>query len=122
MYLMIPFLRRVLDVPRQFVLPLIMVFCVVGVFASSNRMFDVWIMLGFGLLGFLMERGGLPLGPFVIGFILAPIAESRLRQGLMMTDGSYSPLFTQPLTLSLMVLSVILLFWPFIRGMRRPRA
>jgi putative tricarboxylic transport membrane protein len=122
MYLMIPFLRRVLDVPRQFVLPLIMVFCVVGVFASSNRMFDVWIMLGFGLLGFLMERGGLPLGPFVIGFILAPIAESRLRQGLMMTDGDYSPLFTQPLTLSLMVLSVILLFWPFIRGMRRPRA
>ena len=66
MYLMIPFLRRVLDVPRQFVLPLIMVFCVVGVFASSNRMFDVWIMLGFGVLGFLMERGGLPLGPFVI--------------------------------------------------------
>jgi putative tricarboxylic transport membrane protein len=103
------------------VLPLIMVFCVVGVFASSNRMFDVWIMLGFGLLGFLMERGGLPLGPFVIGFILAPIAESRLRQGLMMTDGDYSPLFTQPLTLSLMMLSVILLFWPFIRGMRRPR-
>jgi putative tricarboxylic transport membrane protein len=121
MYLMIPFLRRVLDVPRQFVLPLIMVFCVVGVFASSNRMFDVWIMLGFGVLGFLMERGGLPLGPFVIGFILAPIAESRLRQGLMMTDGDYSPLVTQPLTLSLMLLSVALLVWPFIRSYRQAR-
>ena len=121
MYLMIPFLRRVLDVPRHFVLPLIMVFCVVGVFASSNRMFDVWIMLGFGVLGFLMERGGLPLGPFVIGFILAPIAESRLRQGLMMTDGSYLPLVTQPMTLSLLVLSVLLLFWPFIRSWRLSR-
>lgn len=121
MYLMIPFLRRVLDVPRQFVLPLIMVFCVVGVFASSNRMFDVWIMLGFGVLGFLMERGGLPLGPFVIGFILAPIAESRLRQGLMMTDGSYLPLVTQPLTLSLMVLAVLLLFWPLLRSVWRSR-
>ncbi len=116
MYLMIPFLRRVLDVPRQFVLPLIMVFCVVGVFASSNRMFDVWIMLGFGVLGFLMERGGLPLGPFVIGFILAPIAESRLRQGLMMTDGSYLPLVTQPLTLSLLIVSGLLLFWPMLRS------
>ena len=121
MYLMIPFLRRVLDVPRQFVLPLIMVFCVVGVFASSNRMFDVWIMLGFGVLGFLMERGGLPLGPFVIGFILAPIAESRLRQGLMMTDGSYLPLVTQPLTLSLLIVSGVLLFWPMLRGYRLAR-
>ncbi len=121
MYLMIPFLRRVLDVPRHFVLPLIMVFCVVGVFASSNRMFDVWIMLGFGVLGFLMERGGLPLGPFVIGFILAPIAESRLRQGLMMTDGSFMPLVTQPLTLGLLLLSVLLLFWPFIRSWRMSR-
>ena len=116
MYLMIPLLRRVLDVPRQFVLPLIMVFCVVGVFASSNRMFDVWIMLGFGVLGFLMERGGLPLGPFVIGFILAPIAESRLRQGLMMTDGSYLPLVTQPLTLSLLIVSGLLVFWPMLRS------
>lgn len=121
MYLLIPFLRRVLDVPRHFVLPLIMVFCVVGVFASSNRMFDVWIMLGFGVLGFLMERGGLPLGPFVIGFILAPIAESRLRQGLMMTDGSYMPLFTQPLTLTLLIVSAFLLFWPFIRSWRMAR-
>jgi len=121
MLVMIPFLRRVLDVPRQFVLPLIMVFCVVGVFASSNRMFDVWIMLGFGVLGFLMERGGLPLGPFVIGFILAPIAESRLRQGLMMTDGSYLPLVTQPLTFSLMLLAVLLLFWPLIRSWRLSR-
>lgn len=119
MVLLMPFLRRVLDVPRHFVLPLILVFCVVGVFASSNRMFDVWIMLGFGVLGFLMERGGLPLGPFVIGFILAPIAESRLRQGLMMTDGSYLPLFTQPLTLSLLILSVLLLIWPFIRNHQR---
>jgi len=121
MLLMIPFLRRVLDVPRHIVLPLILVFCVVGVFASSNRMFDVWIMLGFGVLGFLMERGGLPLGPFVIGFILAPIAESRLRQGLMMTDGSYMPLFTQPLTLTLLIVSVVLLVWPFVRNHRRAR-
>ena len=84
-------------------------------------MFDVWIMLGFGVLGFLMERGGLPLGPFVIGFILAPIAESRLRQGLMMTDGSYLPLVTQPLTLSLLIVSGVLLFWPMLRGYRLAR-
>ena len=121
MYLMIPLLKRVLDVPRHIVMPLILVFCIVGVYSSSNRMFDVWIMLGFGVLGFLMERGGLPLGPFVIGFILAPIAEARLRQGLMMTDGDYSPLVTQPLTASLLLVSVVLLFWPAIRGWSQRR-
>jgi putative tricarboxylic transport membrane protein len=47
---------------------------------------------------------------------LAPIAESRLRQGLMMTDGSYMPLVTQPLTLSLLIVSALLLFWPILRG------
>ena len=52
---------------------------------------------------------------------LAPIAESRLRQGLMMADGSFMPLVTQPLTLSLLVLSVLLLFWPFFRSWRMSR-
>jgi putative tricarboxylic transport membrane protein len=119
MYLMIPALRRVLDVPKHIVMPVILVFCIVGVFASGNRMFDVWVMLGFGVLGFMMERGGLPLGPFVIGFILAPIAESKLRQGLMMTDGDYSPLFTQPLPLSMILISIALLFLPLWSGRRR---
>jgi putative tricarboxylic transport membrane protein len=121
MYLLIPLLRRVLDVPKHIVMPVILVFCVVGVFASSNRMFDVWIMLGFGVFGFLMERGGLPLGPFVIGFILAPIAEAKLRQGLMMTAGDYSPLYTQPLPLALILVSVALLFLP-LWGRRRAGA
>lgn len=122
MYLLIPILRRVLDVPKHIVMPLILVFCIVGVFASGNRMFDVWVMLGFGVLGFAMERGGLPLGPFVIGFILAPIAESKLRQGLMMTDGDYSPLYTHPLPLALILISVALLFMPLWSTRRRAAA
>jgi putative tricarboxylic transport membrane protein len=70
-------------------------------------------MLAFGVLGFGMERAGFPLGPFVIGFILAPLAESKFRSGLMMTDGDVTPLFTQPLSLSFLVISLGLLLWPF---------
>jgi putative tricarboxylic transport membrane protein len=113
MKVLTPLLRRVLEVPKHYVLPIILVFCVVGVFASNSRMFEVYVMLAFGVLGFGMERAGFPLGPFVIGFILAPLAESKFRSGLMMTGGDVAPLFTQPLSLSFLVISLCLLLWPF---------
>lgn len=113
MKVLTPLLRRVLEVPKHYVLPIILVFCVVGVFASNSRMFEVYVMLAFGVLGFGMERAGFPLGPFVIGFILAPLAESKFRSGLMMTDGDVMPLFTQPLSLSFLLISLGLLLWPF---------
>ena len=119
MKLLTPLLRRLLDVPKHFVLPAILVFCVVGVFASNSRMFEVYAMLGFGVLGFGMERAGLPLGPFVIGFILAPLAESKFRSGLMMTGGDVTPLFTEPLSLGLLIVSLGLLVWPFVSARRR---
>ena len=119
MKLLTPLLRRLLDVPKHLVLPAILVFCVVGVFASNSRMFEVYAMLAFGVLGFGMERAGLPLGPFVIGFILAPLAESKFRSGLMMTGGDVMPLFTEPLSLGLMLVSAGLLVWPFVSARRR---
>jgi putative tricarboxylic transport membrane protein len=64
-------LVRLMYVPRVFLLPLILVFCVIGSYAFANRWFDVWVMLGFGVLGFAMDRLKIPLAPFVIGFVLA---------------------------------------------------
>ncbi|GAB5375531.1 MAG: hypothetical protein AcusKO_19930 [Acuticoccus sp.] len=87
---------RVMYVPRTFLLPVILVFCIIGAFALDNTMFDVWVMLGFGVVGFAMEKAGFPLGPFVIGFVLAPLMEEKLRSGLMMTAGSIEPIFTRP--------------------------
>jgi putative tricarboxylic transport membrane protein len=122
MVVLTPMLRRLLDVPKHYVFTTVLVFCVVGVFASNSRLFEVWVMLGFGVLGFGMERAGLPLGPFVLGFILAPLAEAKLRSGLMMTAGDITPLFTNPLSLGLLLVSVLLLVWPFAAGfLRRAR-
>ncbi len=115
----VPLLRRLLDIPRYHILPIVLVFCVVGVFASNSRVAEVVFMLAFGGLGFLMERAGMPLGPFVIGFILAPLAEAKLRSGLMMSAGDYSPLVTQPLSAILLGVSVVLLFWPMWHARRK---
>jgi putative tricarboxylic transport membrane protein len=119
MMVSIPLLRRVVDIPKSFVVALVLVFCVVGVFGYNNRWFEVGVMLVFGLIGFAMERGGFPLGPFVIGFILGPIAEAKLRSGLMVTGGDITPLFTRPLSAALLIVSAALLLWPFLARRRR---
>jgi putative tricarboxylic transport membrane protein len=107
--------------PKSFLLPVIMVFCVVGSFALDNTMFDVWVMLAFGLVGFFLERAKIPLGPFVIGFVLAPLAEAKLRTGLMMTAGSITPMFTRPLSLLFLLIAVVMLIWPLYGEWRRNR-
>jgi putative tricarboxylic transport membrane protein len=104
-------LSRLMFMPRAYVLPVVMVFCVIGSFALNNTMFDVWVMLTFGVIGFWMERARIPLGPFVIGFVLAPLGEAKLRSGLMMTDGGVGPIFTRPLSLLFIVVAIILLAW-----------
>ena len=95
----VTWLARLTETPRAFLIPIVLTFSVTGSYALSNRMFDVWVMLGFGLIGFFMERKKLPLAPFVLGFVLAPIAEEHLCEGLMQTGGSYLPLLTRPISL-----------------------
>ncbi|MCM8531039.1 MAG: hypothetical protein NE330_07765, partial [Lentisphaeraceae bacterium] len=85
----------------------------------STRMFDVWTMLAFGGLGYVFERMKIPLAPFVIGFILAPIAEQNLMAGLMSSDGSFMPILTRPVSCIFMVSSIILLAFPIIKKARK---
>ena len=105
--------------PKSFVLPIVMMFCVIGAYALNNTMFDVWVMLGFGVIGYLIERAGIPLGPFVIGFVLAPLAEEKLRSGLMMTAGDFSPIVTRPFPLAFTIIAIGLLLWPILSERRR---
>lgn len=111
-------LARLASIPRSLLMPVILVFCIVGSFALSTRMFDVWTMLVFGLIGFGFERSKIPLAPFVIGFILAPIAEENLQRGLMASGGSFLPLFQNPVSLGLVIASVVLLAIPLYRKLR----
>jgi putative tricarboxylic transport membrane protein len=112
---------RVIAVPKGILLPIITLCCIVGVYSLNNTMFDVWTMLAFGVLGFFMERGGFALGPFVIGYVLAPIAESSLREGLMITDGKILPLFTDPLSAIMLAIAAFMLVWQIRSEYKRRR-
>ena len=115
-------LARVVMVPRPYLLPVILCFCVIGSFALSNRIFDVWVMLGFGLLGFLLESYRIPLAPFIIGFVLGPIAETNLSLGLQASDGSFWPIVTQPISLVFIAVAIGMLFTPLLGRFRRRKA
>lgn len=79
MILSIPILRRVVSVPRYLLVPMVLLLCTLGVIATNNRVSDTGVMFAFGLLGLVMSWFRFPLAPFVIGFILGPLAEERLR-------------------------------------------
>jgi len=111
-------LAKLVTVSRAALIPVILVFCVVGSFALDNRWFDVAVMLTFGLIGFGLEWLKIPLAPLVIGFVLAPVAEKHLGAGLQLSAGSYWPLVTRSISLMFFLIAVALLFWPMIKRNR----
>jgi putative tricarboxylic transport membrane protein len=113
-------IAKLVEVPKSLLIPVILVFCIIGTFALNNRFFDVWIMFGFGLFGFLLEKLKVPLGPFIIGLVLSPFAEVNLRSGLMASGGSLLPLITRPISLFFVIISMLTLGWTLHRAFNIP--
>lgn len=114
------YLAKLVEIPRPYLMPIVLVFCVVGSYALSGRMFDVWVMLAFGVVGFALEAVSIPLAPFVIGFVLAPIAELNLGKALDSSGGNPLPIVTRPVSAVFFFVSVALFLVPVIQRFRRP--
>jgi len=106
---------KVLDVPKKFLTPTILVLCVIGSYALNNNFFDVWVMLISGIIGYFMQRYGFPASPVILALILGPMAESNLRRALVMSEGSYGIFFTRPIACTLIILAILTLFTPLFR-------
>ncbi|MCG7600132.1 tripartite tricarboxylate transporter permease [Halomonas sp. McH1-25] len=100
---------KLLNIPYSALGPIIVMCCIVGTYSVRNSMFDVWLMLGFGVLGFLLEKLKFPLVSIILGLVLGPIAESELRRTLSMSQGDLSILFTRPISATLIIISLLLL-------------
>lgn len=111
-------IARIITIPAHYLVPVVFVLCVIGSFSVGNRLFDVWVMLGFGLLGYVLDRARVPLGPFVIGFVLAGPFEAELRTALQLSDGSLGAIVNHPIALGFVILAVVMLVMPFLRGGR----
>ena len=91
-------LTQVLRVPQHFIVPIIFVLCAVGSFAIAGRLFDVYVMLVFGLIGYGLRHFGYPMAPLVLGIVLGDLLEKNLRRALLLSDGDLTPFFTRPIS------------------------
>lgn len=114
-WLAAPVMTRVLRLPEPVLLTIVLVLSVVGAYGASGRMFDVWLSLGFGVVGFLFRVTNIPVAPIVIGMVLGPIFETNLRQGLLLTDGSFLAFFgpDRPIATLLAGLTLVILVMAF---------
>lgn len=109
---------RLINIPKQFLWPVILLLCVIGAIALRGNLFDAWIMLGAGAFGYILRLRGYPLAPMVLGLILAPIAEVNLRRSLDLSGGSMEIFLNSPIALVILSLSVLTVLLPAIRSVR----
>ena len=102
-------IARLSALPQKVLMPGVSICCIWGAYALNGQMVDVLVMLIFGVIGWRMEQARVPLAAFVIGFVLAPVAEEKLCAGLMASGGSYAPLITRPLSLLMLMGAALLL-------------
>ena len=100
---------NVLRIPYAYLYPLIIMFCIIGVYAVNNSIVDVWIMLIMGVIGYFLRKFQLDPAPLVLGLVIAPVFEMSLRQSLIMSDGNYFIFLQRPVALTLMVIATGLL-------------
>lgn len=104
---LVGFWARISTIPYKYLAPTILGICIVGAYSPRNTMFDVWVALGAGVLGYLMRKNGWPLAPMILGFILGPMFEQALRQSLSM--GGPTIFFTRYITVGFLLLSILAL-------------
>jgi putative tricarboxylic transport membrane protein len=99
----------VLRIPYAYLYPLIIMFCILGVYEVNHSVVDVWIMLIMGILGYALRKFDFDPAPLVLGLVISPILEQSLRQSLIMSNGNYFIFFSRPISLGLMMVSISLL-------------
>jgi putative tricarboxylic transport membrane protein len=113
-------LVQVLRVPQHLIVPIIFVLCAVGSFAIAGRLFDVYVMLAFGLIGFFLRHFGYPMAPLVLGIVLGDLMEKNLRRALILSDGDLSPFFTRPIAGTVAAMIFATIAWKLWSLYRRP--
>src|SRR4051812_39271776 len=99
----------VLRIPYAYLYPLIIMFCIIGVYETNNSIVDVWIMLIMGVVGYALRKFEFDPAPLVLGLVIAPILEQSLRQSLIMSNGNYFIFFQRPISAGLLIASILLL-------------
>ena len=110
---------KLLRVPKNYLLPVIMVLCMVGAFALNKRTFDVWAILFFGLVGYALQKTRFPLPPLILGFVLGGTFETNLRRGLQISGGSFKGLVTSPIAMVFFLAGVVSILFYLLKQLKK---
>ncbi|MGV8058558.1 MAG: tripartite tricarboxylate transporter permease [Smithellaceae bacterium] len=113
---LIPLWVQVLKIPDKILYPLILLFCVVGAYCINNSVFDIGVMIIFGIAGYLFRKFGYESAPLILGLVLGPMFEVNLRRSLLISQGSFSIFFTRPIALTTIIICAALLLLSIYKG------
>ena len=116
---LIPVFVWALRMPFTVLCAVVLVLCIVGGFAPSQKMHDVWLIAGFGVVGYLLRKADYPMAPLVLAIVLGPLMESSFRQSLISEQGNVFVFFERPLSATFMVISVIFFALPLLKHVKR---
>ena len=114
--------KQMLRVPRDVLMPVILLFCIVGSFAINNSAFGVILMLIFGVVAWLMEENGFPVAPAILGMVLGAMLEENFISSMIKADGKLAGFFERPIALALAITTLIVFAWPLAAWLRRSAA
>jgi len=110
----VPLFAAILRVPFSIIAPIIIVICAIGAYTVHNAMLDVWLMLLFGVVGYVFKKLDYPLAPLVLALVLGDRAEDSFRQAMLISQGDMSIFFSNALVGSITALALVMLFWPLL--------
>jgi len=121
-WLCIKVAKRILKVPRDILMPVILMFCIVGAFAINNSAFDVLVMLVAGVVAWILEENGFPIAPLILGVVLGGMLEENFVSSMIKSNGDPLAFLARPIAATLGALTIAVWFWPLVRRRLARRA
>jgi len=112
---LVPLFANILRIPKRILLPLVILFCMTGMYTVNNSVFDIWMMLLFGAMGFLMRKWAYEGAPLLLALVLGTKLEVAFRQSLMISHGNFEVFINRPISIIFLLATVIFLVFPAVR-------
>jgi len=119
----VPLFASILRIPFSIIAPVIIVICAIGAYTVGNALLDIWLMLVFGVIGYVFKKLGYPLAPLVLALVLGDKAENAFRQSMLLSQGDLLIMWSNPLVGSITTLALVMLLWPLLsKALKKLRA
>jgi putative tricarboxylic transport membrane protein len=119
---LVPFFGSVLKLPKAWLLPMVLLLSTVGTYALQNSVFDLWVMLVFGAIGYVLRRAHYPLAPIIIGMILGPVLENNFRRSLLISRDGLNIFIERPTSATLLMIAAVLIAYVLFTAIRGPQS